>query len=311
MYISKFKIYKPISHTKYKSCIYKEKLNVFLKQNHTILNNFDGKFIECINSFLNRLHKNNPNIDLNLFYKNLINLSIKEKRNFNRFGFLKTGIKGIYNIKKNEIEILKNDYSFTIFHELLHCASTKKEEKFFNTGFYKKYSKFTIGRTLNEGYTSLLEERYFKNNFRYNDYSNIMLIPKAIELLIGKSKMENFYFTSDLNGLIKEFEKYGVDKKQVIFFLDELDYIKHNLGFEENKSICQEAIYNITNFLISCYKIKDSLKSEDYMNFFNIQIKVNNITYSFFNDEYSFHKPYDTPKYYIEEIKCFKKYFIK
>ena len=302
MYISKLKKYKLIKKNKYKSCIYKEKINPFLKQNYTILENFDDKFIKYINSFLNTIQTKNPNIDLNLFYKNLIDLSIKEKNNFNRFIVFKTNTKGEYKYKNNRIEVLRDDYPFTIFHELLHCASTKKDKNFFSIGFYKKYNKLSIGGALNEGYTTLLEERYFNNNFRKNDYDNLKYIAKTIELLIGKDKMEKFYFTSDLNGLIKEFEKYGADKRQIMFFLDELDYILCNLGFDETKSSCQTAIYDVVHLLTNCYEKKEPLKLNEYISNFNKKIKVNNITYDFSN----IHSKHKIEQYYINEIEYFK-----
>ena len=177
MYISKSKKYKLIKKNiykgcKYKNCIYRENLNPFLKQNYTILKNFDDTFVEYINSFLNTLQTKNPNIDLNLFYNNLFNLLIKEKKNFNRFFIFKTETKGKYKYKNNRIEVLKDDYPFTIFHELLHCSSSKKEKNCFSIGFYKKYKDFSVGAALNEGYTTLLEERYFVDSFRINDYNN-------------------------------------------------------------------------------------------------------------------------------------------
>lgn len=309
MYISKFKKYKLIKNNiyvgcKYKSCIHREKLNPFLKQNYNILKNFDDKFIEYINIFLNTLQAKNPSIDLNLFYNNLINLSIKERKNFNRCMFFKTYTKGIYKYKDNKIEVLKDDYPFSIFHELLHCSSAKKEQNCFSIGFAKEYKKFSIGSALNEGYTTLLEERYFNDNFRKNDYENLKYIAKTIELLIGKDEMEKFYFTSDLNGLIKEFEKYGANKRQIMFFLDELDYILCNLGFYETIGSCQTAIDDVVHFLINCYKKKDPSKLNEYINNFNKKIKVCNITYNFSNID-SKHK---IEQYFINEIEYFKKH---
>lgn len=311
MHISKLKIYTPQKNIKYKSYIYQEKINPFLKLNPSILNNFDDKFIQYINKFLNTLEAKNPNIDLNLFYKNLIDLSIKEKKNFNRFKLFKTAINGMYNFKINQIEVLKNNYSFTIFHELLHCASTRKDGNVFLSGFYKKDKKSSMGRTLNEAYTNLLEERYFEDNFKSNAYDNIKHIVKTIELLIGKDKMEKLYFTGNLNDLIKEFEKFGANKQQILFFIDELDYIRYNLGFDENRYLCQKAIYHVTNFLISCFSKKDCSKLNEYIENFNFKIKANNITYNFLETKWNMHLKYEIDEYYIDEINCFKKYYIK
>ena len=115
--------------------------------------------------------------------------------------------------------------------------------------------------------------------------------------------MEKFYFTRDLNGLIEEFEKYGANKKQIVFFFDELDYIASNLGFDETIDSCQAAIYDIVQFLINCYKKKDSSTLDEYISNFNKKVTVGGINYNFSN----IHSQYKMEPYYISEIE----YFIK
>jgi hypothetical protein len=302
--------------SKFKTCIYNDRLNYFLKQNPMILNKVNYNYINYINIFLNTFDKK-TNIDLNLFHTNLKTLSIKEKNNFNRLIIFSTNTMGAYKLKKNKIVLLKNNYNFYIFHELLHCASFKKEQNNYTTGFFKQFRYSSIGRALNEGYTSLLEARYFSENFNKNSYNNIRFIVEKIEILIGKEVMEKFYFTANLNALINEFIKYGKTKQEIIFFIDELDYIKYNLGNPESKFFCQDALYDITNFLIECYRKKCIIENKDnhnlntFINIFQTQIISNKISYNFLANDFAIHQTNKINKYYIEDVYNYKKYYKK
>lgn len=308
--------FKFVQIPKYKSCIYKEPINYFFKQNHEILQNFGSQYINYINNFLNTLEKN-PNIDLNLFYNNLRTLSIKEKKNFNRLIFLPTNMIGSYSLKKNQIALIKTNYNLYIFHELLHCASCKRNKNIYSTGFFKQFPKTSIGRALNEGYTSLLEKRYFIQNSTKNTYQNMRFIAHKIEVLIGKDIMEKLYFTADLNGLINEFTKYGKSKREIIFFIDELDYIRFNLGNPDNKNYCQVALYDITKFLIDCYRKKcvtdDKTipKLDNFINSLQKQINANEISYNFLNLDFTTDQTNKNRNYYINDFYIYKKYYKK
>ena len=224
---------------------------------------------------------------------------------------------GAYKLKKNQLELLRNNYSSYIFHELLHCASFKKEKKSYTKGFFKQFPKFSIGRALNEGYTSLLEKRYFNKNCNENNYANLRFIVQKIETLIGKEIMEKLYFTADLNGLINEFMNYGKTKEEIIFFLDELDFIKYNLGIPENKSSCQDALYDITNFITNCYKKKTYIYKDttpclnSFINEFKTKIKSNKITYKFLRDDFMIYETNTIKEFFVAEVNNYKKYYKK
>lgn len=294
---------------------FKDNLHPYLKENPIILNNFDDKYINYINTFLTNLQSENPSINLNLFYKNLKTLSIKEKKNFNRLIFIPTNTQGVYKFKKNQIELLDKNYNFCIYHELLHCASYKKDNTSYCTGFFRQYSKFSIGRALNEGYTTLLEKRYFNENLNQNCYKNMRMIADKIEILVDKKIMENLYFTANLNGLINEFIKYGKSKTEIILFMDELDYINCNLGNPDSKILCQEILYDISGFLIDCYEKKCEIYKDvipnlnSFINGFKTQIYANEISYNFLVNNFMVHETNKIEKYYIDEVNDFKKYY--
>ena len=171
---------------------------------------FDKKFNEYINKFINFINTN-PNIDLKLFYQNLKSLIIEEKRTFNQLFFIKSLTKGHYDGYDNKIVVLEEDNFYSIYHELLHCASRRIIENEMNVGFHKFSVNetngkiiFNMGKSLNEGYTTLLEKRYFgciehtqKRGYVIEEFISLML-----EKIVGKEVMEKLYFTADLDGLI-------------------------------------------------------------------------------------------------------------
>lgn len=307
---------KLVKTTEFKNCNFKDSLNTFLKQNPTILKNINYEYISYINVFLNTLDKN-PNIDLSLFYENLKTLTIKEKNNFNRLIFFPTSNKAAYKLKKNQIQLLKNNYDFYILHELLHCASFKKIDNGYCTGFYYSLAKTMIGRALNEEYTAILEKRYFNENANQNIYTNVRFLVDKMETIIEKQNMEKLYFTANLNGLINEFIKYGKSKEEIVFFIDELDYLYYSLGDPESKILCQDVLYHVTNFLIDCYKKKCSIEKNnnpslnEFINSFQKQIKSNGISYNFLSDDFMKYQRNELKQYYISAVSDFKRNYIR
>lgn len=269
----------------------KDELNIFLKNNPLILKKFNYKFVDHINIFLNRIQTLNPNIDLKLFYNNLNTLSIKEKNNFNKWIFITTTYKGTYDTRRNKIAVLKEDDFFSIYHELLHCASTKKQKNIINTGFCEIKNKYQFGTALNEGYTALLQERYFKEMYNNCNYSFLKFIASQLETIIGKDKMELLYFNGDLNGLIMELNKYEINERSTITFINQLDFLHHEMENEKSYSRCQEILYNVTNFLVYCYKQKykegENLKYSlnKFISFFKLPFISNNIKYRFIRED--------------------------
>lgn len=241
--------------------IIKKTNNYDLKYNHK--NQNISKFNEYINNFINFINSN-QNIDLKLFYENLKNLVIKKKTLFNKFFFIKYNIRGYYDGLKNKIVIIKEDNFYSIYHELLHCASRKIIGNEINIGFHKfiidnKSNKiiFNMGKSLNEGYTALLEKRYF-SNIKHNQKSGYIIeefIASMIEKIIGKDHMEKLYFNADLCGLInylKEFASYN----DIILFLMYFNKISITSNVKTNPKEIEYIYKFIGAFLLKTYTYK-------------------------------------------------------
>ena len=223
--------------------------------NEEIVYNFHQKFYEYIDNFITFIKKENPKINLDLFFENLKTLSIKERYNFNKFLFFKTKTGGRYSPGKNTIFLLKNHSLSSIYHELLHCASMKIVNGINMVGFRQySYEKDIqdIGRGLNEGYTSLLTERYFKTRCGYiiEKY-----IASLLEKIVGKDKMENLFFTADLDNLIEELKKYS-NQDEIITFIKYLDEIRCDTMRTKPLEDAKNKFNFISKFLLLCYSKK-------------------------------------------------------
>ena len=107
----------------------------------------------------------------------------------------------------------------TIMHELLHMASTRNTKKGHLTGFELQSG---IGKTLNEGYTEYVREKYFsdRNYIETTDWR--VMVVKGLEYLVGEKHMENHYFDADLFGLLHSLEPYSTkeDLMKLVFLMD-------------------------------------------------------------------------------------------
>jgi len=183
---------------------------------------FNEKFNNHIDTFLKFIEKN-PNIDLKLFYENLKTLIIKERKKF----FIKTHTKGHYNSCDNKIVVVEEDNFYSIYHELLHCASRKITGNKMNTGFHKfvvdkKNIKilFNAGKALNEGYTTLLEKRYFESieHTQKRGYVIEEFIATMLEKIVTSKEMEKLYFNADFDGLVNYLKDFSNEEDIYLFF---------------------------------------------------------------------------------------------
>ncbi len=190
---------------------------------HVIEKDEDGIF----HAFIDRL-KDKSNISLNNFYRNVNTLISKpvdnpdDMPNPNMFAS--------YNVSINRLLYIRSMFQTTIDHELLHMSSTVKGERYTHCGFcqidFDKYQVF--GEALNEGYTVLLDERYFadKTPEKQELLNTTYVLPKLfvtnLEDIIGKEQMEKWYFDGDLYSLIEEMCKY-ISFKRVNDFIIDLD----------------------------------------------------------------------------------------
>ena len=144
----------------------------------------------------------------------------------------------------------------TIFHELFHISSFRKNEEFYTLGFHfrkKDNSLVNCGRGINEGYTELLTHRY-------TDYSSSSSVPyqineeiaRLVEMIVGQDEMEKLYFSANLDGLIEKLgSKIGIDN--AINIIKDCDTLITSLKVFENaetyfsiidKHTCNEIIQN-------------------------------------------------------------------
>ena len=201
------------SHINFQNKIRIEKTDKYIKANISILPQYIQateykvrrkfeysvkKFIitilgKCGSASLENFHKNfkTVNIDLNKAKLNIIDDN--------------SILDGEYNIVENKMNIYNMD---SVYHELLHLASTRLENNFIFSGFsiLNREKQEDVTNYFNEGYTQLLTNRYFENVS--DAYEAQVEIVEEVEKIIGKEKMEELYFKADTDSLINEFEQY-------------------------------------------------------------------------------------------------------
>lgn len=253
--------------------------------------------------FRKKLYKKFKSENLNLLNNNIKSLKVKIKYVAPEILLLKFA-SGKYKIRKNKIELIKYFKDGTTHHELLHMASTfyDKKAKLGFCGFQQiNYLKEeTIGRGLNEGYTEILTNRFFKKETKNIDYSYEIckFFVLKLEEIVEKDRMEKFYITADLAGLCKYLTNFD-DFKNIILFLLNLDYLINHASLSKKKF---KRYYE----LIECYLAKwyiDKKKQELDKNIIDketFDIKIKNYIDSLENKDL-----------YIENFIKQKEYYFK
>lgn len=144
-------------------------------------------------------------------------------------------------------------------HELIHLATTKKEGKKTLCGFKINKNKVTFATGINEGYTELINCRYF-SKVNSDSYYVLQTLVKGIEDLVGKKKMESYFFSNNLNGLINSLENYA-EREEILMLIQKIDkihdwYDKLGQKFMQEK-LTREARTDIANMKIN--KLKKEL----------------------------------------------------
>lgn len=197
------------------------------------------------------------------FYRN-INSLIVSKKSLKLYNLL-LGEKfiAIFSSRNNKINISKDT---AIYHELFHLSSSLVKNGDVFCGFSQKSIRkgISIGSGLNEGYTQLLSERYFEDGLK-GSYSCFVFIVDKLEKIIGEDKMSNFYFNSNLLGLINELKQYKYEKEimQFICGLDLLYICRNKNKYKLARNIIDSSIKEIGEFLMDTYtkKIKNELNN--------------------------------------------------
>ena len=226
---------------------------------------FSWKFKNDVEHFSEEIKNNFDEKSLNNFYKNITTLEIKTFSLWEERTVKKENIAGLYYMKENRIKLIRNNKGKPIYHELFHMMSNYglDQDNTIYEGFLQVYDENSkLGTGLNEGYTQLLTERYFKDDitdepvYRYQVY-----LAKHIEKIIGKEKMEELYMNADLYSLIKELEKYQ-NQKEILKFIKDIDNsLKLNELYEMpigyyKEVICQKIHNRNIDFLRRTYQNK-------------------------------------------------------
>lgn len=181
---------------------------------------------------------------------------------------------GGYSTEFNSITIKDSRSNSTIFHELMHMASTVKTKDVSYVGFKQKMDGEYIGQGLNEGYTQLLTEKFFpeKISQRYVSYPFETHFARLVEEIVGEEKMIDFFFKANLRDLMLELIKYSSNKETSKFIrnLDVLNKHKYTkLPLLDIQAQLQETIFNLNEFLMNAYKNKlqqdDTLTRDEKM----------------------------------------------
>ena len=214
--------------------------------------------------FLNTMIDNCKNFDFEKFNENfkITIFTIKNKEKTKNV----SGIVGrrIYELLgKKYTHLYYRIDSFKIAtHELFHLSTP---------GFRDLNDSFR-GQGLNEGYTELLNRRYFNIQFD-NPYIIETKIAQLLEKILGTDVMEKAYFEANFDLIINELSIY-MDLKDINEFRDNIDCINRlKLDiYDKDFRIKKEKVQNYTNlvykFLFQLFIKKiGALDSNDYEDF--------------------------------------------
>lgn len=217
------------------------------------------KYSDYIMNFYKTLSRNFALLDMSLFSRNIAGLNIIHHGFAYEKIFKHSHLSGEYLPLGNTIKINKHRVNDSIYHELFHMASTYcSKDEVIHSGFSVQspvglYSVL-IGVGFTEGYTEVLNKRYFQDETYDYSYQLQAEISFLTEQLIGRKKMESLYINADLKGFVQEFSKYA-DVNQIINFIRMVDKISKNMDY-------QEALANfekIYSFLIESYIRKEMM----------------------------------------------------
>ena len=221
-----------------------------------------------IKEFAIVITNNFDDTNLRYFYNNINKLKTKYMRPIKGKNDYTTV--GIYIGFINHLKVVKSDISnSTIYHELFHMTSACYNAGVIFSGFSQSnfHILSKIGNGLNEGYTELMTERYFKVPEEEKIYDFEVSIASHLDKIIGKDKMESMYLNADLYGLIQELKQYETEDN-VMQFIANLDAYTYraklgNLNKKVNKETLENHIRNIHKFLCICYlkKIRKQIQN--------------------------------------------------
>jgi len=247
----------------------------------------NSKYSSSIKKFVEVMTNEIPSDQLVFLYNNFNELKIKDS-NLYFYNLINRCYKSdaIYKSKHNTITFSDRIDEFSIFHELLHVATTIMLNKTdVHTGFSVYYEKplLSLGRGINEGYTELMVKKYFagcKQDY-FSGYDYHLDVAQIIDKIVGSNKMQELYFKANLRGLIEEMSNY-ISVSDVVNFLIDCDvlvnYESRKLGRYEDSireeietRVCKMLIKMVSNKiteLVKEGKIDSKIAEEEYLKYF-------------------------------------------
>ncbi|MGN1342396.1 MAG: hypothetical protein ACI4VL_04125 [Bacilli bacterium] len=236
---------------------------------------FTKRESQLIQKFYYQLQNHIETKNLNNFYRNIKTLKIEENNSIylhSDSGEIK--VNGIYYPSINEIIITKSfsRKPYILSHELFHMSSSISDRKndYDFSGFCQSSEEIQIGSGLDEGYTELLNARFFNLPPQLTAYRYELVVASLIEEIVGKKEMQTLYFNSDLFNLVKALEDYS-NLREIKLFLINLDYLldygHNNIPFYDAIEDLTIAFDEVNKFLINSYinKLKISLQNNTIM----------------------------------------------
>ena len=214
-----------------------------------------------IDEFKTFIIENFTAYDIDLSLNNLEHVTIQKYPKL--FGLL-FGRSGNFNPRKNKVSVFSQD---SLEHELYHAmTSLGGNWKKAICGFHQVKGLYSIGKTYNEGYTTLLERR--NHGSGKDSYNNEVKITELTELLFDeKEEFGQLYLDMNLHGLLDKLSSYS-SRAEALKFIAMTDLVTQLpvMGFplsNHYSSKCQLELYKI--ILMNFYKT-DCNKVEEARN---------------------------------------------
>lgn len=173
-----------------------------------------------IYNFYTELKKKIPFSNLENILTRSVTLKI-ERKPFKK----RTNCAGEYSKYNNKI-IIYLDTKDVLYHELLHVSSTPSSYENIIGFHYSSKDIGELGKGLNEGYTEILNKRFFNNN------NNVYYYHQKLTLLIekfydNKNTMQDDYFNGNIFNVIRTLLK-SMSLEEAIDIIVDMDNLNSN-----------------------------------------------------------------------------------
>lgn len=301
--IAKYFISKIIDYIPMKTKLKRKTIEGIIQRNLTPEEQKRLSLNECLNQeennyiierFYNVLETQLSHCDTSSFFRNIQSLTITEKPKTLRERLdeiLSIKASGYYYSGNNNIRIFSphtdpdNEHvNGTKTHELIHMATSRKDGDITLCGFERGRNRISFAIGLNEAYTEIINRRYFTKR-GIGGYEKLQPIAEQIENLVGRKKMEQLFFSNDLDGLIDEMAKYS-SREAALQLIQKMDYIYKCYGNPAEKliqeTLCRQARVDIANIRLNYFKERFESGKIDEQQFkaglFYLELFTHNLT---------------------------------